>query len=332
MIDSSNELIYVGKAKCLRARLLSYFRSKSRDPKAGRILRDARAIVWEPATCEFAALLRELELIRRFQPHLNVQGQPKRRQRVFLCLGRQPAPHLFLARKPPRTAVALFGPVAGVGRARESVRRLNDLFGLRDCPQPQVMIFSEQNELFPMVRAAGCIRHEIGTCVGPCTGGCSATDYGSRVRAARRFLDGSDVAILQAMEKEMAAASAALSFESAAGLRDKVKILSWLNNHLGRLRHAAAESFIYRVPNWNEGETWYVVHHGRVRAAVPAPLDDSSYLDFEALVRKVQGKVKGIPNSVTMEETDGVLLVAAWFRRHPDEWARVEKLILAGSR
>src|SRR5207245_3863369 len=61
MVDGRGELIYVGKAKSLRTRLLSYFRTNSRDPKAGRILQHTRAIVWEPAPSEFAALLRELE-------------------------------------------------------------------------------------------------------------------------------------------------------------------------------------------------------------------------------------------------------------------------------
>ena len=56
MMDESGELIYVGKAKCLRSRLLSYFRPKSRDPKAGRIVQDARVVAWEPAHGEFAAL------------------------------------------------------------------------------------------------------------------------------------------------------------------------------------------------------------------------------------------------------------------------------------
>src|SRR6266851_3368549 len=63
MVSRKGEVIYVGKAKCLRARLLSYFRTKSRDPKAGRILAHTKYLVWEYAPSEFAALLRELELI-----------------------------------------------------------------------------------------------------------------------------------------------------------------------------------------------------------------------------------------------------------------------------
>src|SRR5262249_59495239 len=101
MLDANDTLIYVGKAKELRARLLSYFRGRSRDPKAGRILEPTQTVVWEHAASEFAALLRELELIRRWRPRFNVQGQPHRRARTFICLGRRPAPYAFLLRRPP---------------------------------------------------------------------------------------------------------------------------------------------------------------------------------------------------------------------------------------
>src|SRR5206468_7403517 len=140
MIDKPGELLYVGKAKCLRARLLSYFRTRSRDPKAGRILQHARSIAWEIVPSEFAALLRELELIRRWQPRFNVKGQPRRRRRTYLCLGRRPAPHAFLSARPPATALVRFGPVPAGHRAGEAVRRVNDWFRLRDCPQAQPMV------------------------------------------------------------------------------------------------------------------------------------------------------------------------------------------------
>ena len=88
MIDPHGELVYVGKAKNLRARLMTYFRLKSRDPKAGHIVAQAQSIVWEAGPDEFAALHRELELIRRWRPRLNVQGQPRSWQYYYVCLGR----------------------------------------------------------------------------------------------------------------------------------------------------------------------------------------------------------------------------------------------------
>src|SRR5262249_2570368 len=168
MVDAAGELIYVGKAKSLRARLLSYFRPKSREEKAGRILKNTRLLTWEVAPSEFAALLRELELIQRWQPRFNVQGQPRHRRRGYGGVRRRPGATGCLAAQPPRTAFAHFGPVPSGFRTREAVRRLNDWYRLRDCPQSQEMTFADQPELFALPLAPGCIRHEIGNCLGPC--------------------------------------------------------------------------------------------------------------------------------------------------------------------
>jgi excinuclease ABC subunit C len=323
MVDAAGELIYVGKAKCLRSRLLSYFRHRSRDPKAGHILRETRALAWEPGVSEFGALLRELELIRRWQPRFNVQGQPKRRRRVYVCVGRRPAPHAFLARRPPSTASAAFGPVPAGWTAREAVRRLNDWYRLRDCPQAQEMVFADQGELFPVLRAAGCIRHEIGNCLGPCAAACSRADYRMNVQAALAFLEGRDESPLEMLEREMAEASAALAFERAAALRDKREALHWLTEHLRRVRNACQHSFVYPVQSHDGGELWYFVRRGIVCSVLPAPGDEAGRrrtADVLEAVYQRGGKVPGPPGP---GEIDGVLLVAAWFRKHAAERQRL---------
>lgn len=325
MVDPAGELIYVGKAKCLRTRLLSYFRRKSRDPKAGRIVESTRLIAWEYTPSEFAALLRELELIRRWQPRFNVQGQPKRRRRTYICVGRQPAPYVYLAAKPPSSAQTVYGPVPSGETVREAVRRINDWYRLRDCPQTQEMHFAEQNELFPMVHTAGCIRHEISACSGPCAAACSRGDYADQVKAARRFLDGEDRTPLQTIEREMAEASAALSFELAASLRDRLNALRWLQAHLARVRSAARDSFVYPVASYEGGQRWYLVTGGRVRTSVPVPRTESQRQTTAELLKEVfRGNAAKAPPSV--DEIDGVLLVAAWFRKYGEERARTLSL------
>jgi excinuclease ABC subunit C len=324
MVNARGELIYVGKAKCLRTRLLSYFRRKSRDAKAGRILQHTRVLVWEAVPSEFAALLRELELIQRFRPRFNVHGQPLRRRRAYVCIGRPPAPYLFLTSRPTGRASACFGPVPAGDAAREAVRRLNDWFGLRDCPQSQEMAFADQRELFPLVRAAGCLRYEIGTCLGPCAGGCTRSAYTQRVRAARAFLAGTNQNPLNQLEVEMASASAALDFERAAMLRDKWQTLTWLRRQIDRWREVREqEPFLYPVRGTDNQETWYLIHGGRVVAALPAP-----HTDKEGCARAEEfGKVywkrrKSVAGPVPADEVDSVLLVAAWFRKHPQEAGR----------
>jgi excinuclease ABC subunit C len=321
MIDAKGELIYIGKAKNLRARLLSYFRPKSREAKAGRILKDTRALAWEVASSEFAALLRELELIQRWQPRFNVQGQPLHRRRVYVCVGRRPAATIFLAKEPPRTAFARFGPVPAGFRARESVRRLNDWFRLRDCPQSQEMTFADQLELFALPLTPGCIRHEIGNCLGPCAAACSRDDYARNVQAVLSFLRGEDTSPLTAIERKMTAASANLEFERAAALRDKLDSLTWLCERLRHVREASRHSFVYPVRGHDETEWWYLIHGGRVRAVVPSPQDEASRREAARRLEEVYQHVGVLSGPPGLAEIDGVLLVAAWFRRHPEERA-----------
>jgi excinuclease ABC subunit C len=323
MLDARGQLIYVGKAKCLRARLLSYFRPNSRDAKAGRILERTRVIVWEPAPSEFAALLRELQLIRRWRPQFNVAGQPSRRGRAYVCLGRRPAPYVFLARRPPAGALGCYGPVPAGHTAREAVRRVNDWFRLRDCPQAQEMVFADQAELFPVLRAAGCLRYEIGTCLGPCAAACTRPAYTDQVRAARAFLEGTDTAPLEALRQEIAAAAAALAYERAAAVRDKLEVLLWLRKQLTRLRRLHSRpAVLYPVAGHDGQDLWYLIQHGRVTAALPAPRTAAEHRAAAQRIREVL-RQDAAARFLAAEEMEGVLLVASWFRRHAPERARL---------
>jgi excinuclease ABC subunit C len=322
MIDAAGELIYVGKAKSLRARLLGYFRPNSRDEKAGKIIQESRRLVWELADSEFAALLRELELIRRWQPRFNVQGQPRRRRRCYVCIGRKPAFHAFVAARPPSTAVTCFGPLLGSGRAREAVRRLNDWFRLRDCPQQQKMVFADQRQLFPQDLTPGCIRHDIGHCLAPCAGACTHGEYAFHVQAALDFLHGKDRTPLEQLEREMNQAAGELKFERAASLRDRLDVLGWLDQHLERLRQAVRHSFIYPVEG-QSGRTWYLIRHGFVRAALAGPADEQSKRATLTKLEEVYPGGAVVPGPPGLDEVDGVLLVGGWFRRHRQELERV---------
>ncbi len=323
MIDPRGRLVYVGKAKCLRGRLLSYFRPNSRDPKAGRILESTRRIVWEPAPSEFAALLRELELIRRFRPSYNVQGQPGRRRVAYVILSRPPAPHLSVAREPPANAIAAWGPVLGARRLVEAVRRVNDAFRLRDCETAQSIRFADQRSLFPIIHSAGCLRQEIGTCSGPCNEGATRLEYTRQVRAARAFLDGRDTSLIDKLDGEMRAFAHAQLYERAAAVRDKLTPLRWLDGRLAWLRDARqSHSFVYPVCGDDGRTLWYLISRGQVRAAVAEPRNAGARSAASRVLRDVfTGRNR---SSLPMaDQMDSILLVTAWFRRHPDERVRL---------
>jgi excinuclease ABC subunit C len=323
MLDRGGQLIYVGKAKSLRARLMSYFRVHSRHPKAGRIIRHSQSIVWESMPDEFGALVRELELIRRFRPRFNVQGMPNYRRYIYVCLGRAPAPYAFATREPTGKELAVYGPFVGAPRARDAARRLNDAFRLRDCSQRQKMHFAEQRDLFDLERAPGCLRYDIGTCLGPCAGFCSRSGYFEKVQSVKSFLEGVDRQVLHDLESEMLAASAAQAYERAMAARDKLADLRWLTDRLVWLRNARLEhSYIYPLTGHDEQTVWYLIDKGLVRGAVFQPDDRASRTRVGRLIEKVYSDPTECGTIMPKGQVDSVLLVAAWFRTRPEEKTR----------
>lgn len=323
MLDRKGRVIYIGKAKSLRARLFSYFRKNSRDPKAGKILEHTRTLLWEQTCDEFAALLRELELIRRFRPRFNVLGQPGMRRYLYLCLGKAPAPYAYLTQTPTGKEVARYGPLVGRGRAADAVRRVNDWFKLRDCPRAVPVVFADQPELFPHDRGATCLRWDIGTCLGPCAGLCSRTGYTASVRAAKAFLDGRDKSVLKELTQRMAAAAAELRFEQATAARDRLQSLTWLDDRLTFLRTARkGGSFVYPLTGPDGRDVWYLIHRGEVWAAVRPPATDADRTEVAAVLARVfaSGPAEA---GLTSQTIDSVLLVTAWFRKYGDEKKRL---------
>lgn len=323
MLDRHGVLHYVGKAKNLRARLLTYFQTATRKSKSGRLIRSTRGVVWEAWPREFSALLRELELIRRWRPRWNVVGQPLRFRHGFVCLGRTPAPYVFLSKQAPSTAQFSFGPVPFNRKTHAAARILNDCFRLRDCPQATEIVFPDQPELFPVVRPVGCLRFDLGTCLAPCTGECSRRSYAAQVKAARVFLEGNDPALLPQMQREMEEAAKEQRFEKAAALRDKLSILEWLAARLERLRTVRASlSLIYPVEGPGGATWWYLIHGGRPLLALPAPKKGEDARALAHTLERIYRRNDHPALAESYEHVDGMLLVSAWFRKFPKERKR----------
>ncbi|MDB5308494.1 MAG: uvrC 1 [Gemmataceae bacterium] len=323
MLDAKGRVIYVGKAKSLRCRLLSYFRENSRDPKAGRIIEHTRALVWEQTADEFSALLRELELIQEIGPRFNVLGRPGLQRYHYICVGKTPAPYLYVTKSPTGKERGCYGPLTARPRSEDAVRRLNDWFKLRDCPQTVPLAFADQTELFPQERGAKCLRYEIGTCFGPCVGACTRAEYGAGVRAAKAFLDGRDRTLLATLRERMEAAAGRYEFEKATALRDRLTAVEWLDSWLGLLRQARHQhSFVYPLAGPDGTDRWYLIHRGQVRAAVPAPRTPAARTRTAALIEATFAG-PAAPTVLTGGAVDSVLLVGAWFRRHPGEKAKL---------
>lgn len=326
MLDATGRLIYVGKSKSLRNRLLSYFMPNNTDEKAGRIVQAAESIVWEKQPSDFAALLREQMLIRRWQPRLNVVGMPKRQQQAFLCLGNAPAEHFYLSKQFDPEATGCHGPFHGMGNLHRAVEILNRLYLLRDCSQKTPMLYTDQLQLFDIEMRAGCVRQEIGTCLAPCLRTCSRQRYGQQLEQALAFLNGSSTEILVQVEETMQRAAVGQHFEHAARMRDDWKILKWLSNRLANFKRAREQySFIYSVKGFDGRDIWYLIRKGGVEHALASPKNATQWRTARTALSKWHSHTNSVGSGyLRYEETIG--LVTAWFQKNREELGETRAL------
>ncbi len=325
MIAEDGEIVYVGKSKRVRSRLLSYFRASFPEDKGARILRDATKIEWEYVPSEFAALLTELRLIKQFRPRFNVMMKRDGRNYCFIKVTRGGAPKLVVVRGPGNDDQSIYyGPFMGAMGVSDAVRELNDVLGLRDCALDQRMHFADQPELFDiMPRTPGCIRFEVKKCLGPCVGGCTVHQYDERLSLARAFLDGADDGPIEHLKADMEAASERLEYERAAALRDKFRRLEALRTQFGRLRFAVETlSFAYSVPGHDGDDRVYLIRRGRVRGEVPKPRTAGDAVALMGMIDDVYTPIERDTTQIPTHEIDELLLLSSWFRRFPAELER----------
>jgi excinuclease ABC subunit C len=225
-----------------------------------------------------------------------------------------------------------YGPFPKVGRVGETVRDLAYALGLRDCPATTPIVFGDQLDLFggAFSPVPGCIRADLGTCSAPCCGRVEAADYQTRVRQARRYLEGRGKAPLEIVRRRMASAAANREFEYAAVLRDRLERLERFQARLAAFRgRVESLTFVYRVPGYRGADRLYFVRRGRVRDEVPRPTGDRERTRIAARAQELYSEPENGPGGLTAHAAAEILFVARWFELRPrqlrfteapDEW------------
>lgn len=331
MMGRGGVVLYVGKSKQIRTRLMGYFRARPGE-KAWKIVRDAHEIEWEYVPSEFASLLKELDLIKRFRPPYNVR-QKRDLIYTFLKLTAGPAPRLHVVRRVTEEPGVFFGPFRGGQRIRDAVKELNDVLQLRDCRGGTPIYFSDQDDLFGNDRTPLCPRLELRRCLAPCAGGCSAAEYARRVTEARAFLGGDADGPLRTLSERMNAAAANWEFEHAALLRTRMERLAMLREEFQRLKESTTNlSFLYAVSGFGGDHRVYAIRSGSIRAVYPAPRTVEERDAILAAASEHFRRPEGVSEISTPRRVDELLLVAHWFRvrpgearrtYRPDAWARL---------
>ena len=210
--DVRGHVIYVGKARVLRRRVLSYFRPEGLPAKTRAMLGHAASIDYLSTTTEKEALLLEASLIKKHRPHYNIVLRDDKQYVLFRCDIRRNFPRLEIVRRARRDGARYFGPFTSAQAARETWKLIHRAFALRRCSDRAM-----QNRVRP------CLYHHMGQCPAPCMGQISPAAYHEAVQKVCELLQGRAEPLLDEMRREMDAAAEALEFERAALLRDQIR-------------------------------------------------------------------------------------------------------------
>lgn len=325
MLSGNGVVVYVGKSKRIRTRLLGYFRAKSEE-KAWRIIREAQAVEWEYVPSEFASLVRELELIKLYRPPYNVRHK-RDGLYCYLKLSRNGAPRLSVSRRIGDDAARYFGPLRGGQRIIDGVRELNDILGLRDCRNDTPVRFADQQDMFGPELAALCPRYELRRCLGPCAGRCTEREYGDQVAEAQRFLLGESDAPLLTLHARMEDAAGRMEFEHAAHVHNRIQNLEYLRSEFHRLRDSLDHlTFLYAVPGIDGEHRVYAIRAASIRAVHPLPRTPRQRRRLLATVESILRRPESPGETASRDRIEQVLLISHWFRTRPEELERTFSL------
>lgn len=210
MIDSSDTVMYVGKAKNLKKRVSSYFRKTGLSVKNKVMVSQIVKVETSVTHTENEALILENNLIKELMPRYNILLRDDKTY-PYLYISADAFPRLSLHRGAKRKAGRYFGPYPSAGAVRESLHLLQKLFPVRQC-----------DDSYFQNRSRPCLQYQIKRCTAPCVGLVSESEYDKDLQHTILFLEGKNQQVLDDLSKQMEKASDELEFEKAATIRDKI--------------------------------------------------------------------------------------------------------------
>jgi excinuclease ABC subunit C len=265
MFGEAGELLYVGKARNLKARVSSYAKIGGQTQRIARMISLTRAMEFVVTASETEALLLEANLIKKLKPRFNIILRDDKSFPHILIREDHEAPQALKHRGAKRIKGRYFGPFASAGAVDHTLDTLQKAFLLRTCTDN---IYS--------TRSRPCMLHQMGRCSAPCTGLIPLDEYRDLVREAERFLDGDAETLQEQLSEQMERAAANMDYERAAALRDRIRALSSVRqsqsvNPDGLVEadvfaihsdagQSAVQAFFFRAgQNWG-ATVWYPKH------------------------------------------------------------------------
>ncbi|MBS8228395.1 excinuclease ABC subunit UvrC [Vannielia litorea] len=222
MLDAESRVLYVGKARNLKARVSSYARPTGHSPRIERMISETASMMFLTTATETEALLLEQNLIKQLKPKFNVLLRDDKSFPNILVAKDHAFPQIKKHRGAKKEKGAYYGPFASAGAVNRTLNQLQKVFLLRNCTDATFE-----------TRTRPCLLYQIKRCSAPCVGHISEADYGALVGDAERFLQGRSTKVQEQLAEQMQAASEAMEFERAAALRDRIRAMTSLQTAQG---------------------------------------------------------------------------------------------------
>src|SRR5689334_7922374 len=236
MIDPKGEVLYVGKAKSIKKRIVSYARQAGHTARIMRMIAATASVEFVSTTTETEALLLEANLIKRLRPRFNVLMRDDKSFPYILITAGETPPMIAKHRGARTRPGDYYGPFASAQAVHRTITALERAFLIRSCSDP---VYES--------RTRPCLLHQIKRCSAPCTGEISHGDYAELVREAKSFLSGKSRAVKEELAGEMEKASNMLDFERAAIYRDRLAALSAIQARQGINPRGVEEADVFAV-------------------------------------------------------------------------------------
>lgn len=220
MMNKAGDVLYVGKARSLKKRVVTYSRVEKLPRRLQRMVSEMEEMEFVTTSSEVEALLLECNLIKKFYPRYNILLKDDK-SFPYICLSEgHPFPQISKHRGSRTQEHRYFGPFASTSAVNETIDLLQKIFRLRPC-----------TDSYFAARKRPCLQYHIKRCSAPCVAKISAQDYAQEVQQCCDFLEGKSRLLQENYEQQMTAASAAMDYERAALYRDRIKALSAVQVH-----------------------------------------------------------------------------------------------------
>ncbi len=241
MLDAQARVLYVGKARNLKARVSSYSRPTGHTARIARMISETASMMFLTTATETEALLLEQNLIKQLKPRYNVLLRDDKSFPYIFMSTEDPFPQLEKHRGAKKRKGRYYGPFASAGAVNRTLNTLQKVFLLRTCSDREMSV------------GRPCLNYHMKRCAGPCAVKIDEKEYGTLVKQADDFLRGKSTEVQEKLAADMAAASDAMEFERAAALRDRIKALTMVQTNQGINPRTVSEADIIAL-NLEKGQ------------------------------------------------------------------------------